>query len=198
MATRCLIVIMMFTLLLFIPTSCINVPNPTPAPTATHTAASTPTLTYTNSAYGVKIDYPQDWTKKEFTSGKTVVQFTPPQESASDNMTEGYGIVVEDLSAQPMTLDEYTKEAIQRLGKLHPDSKIIDSTPTTLAGYPAQKIVYTLKIRQSDMEYMNVYTVKNNKAYIVGYFAQSSRYSDFIGTVQQMVDSFEITSSIGQ
>jgi eukaryotic-like serine/threonine-protein kinase len=190
MATRCLIVIMMFTFLLLLPISCVNVPNPTPTPTTT--------LTYENSAYGVKINYPQDWTKQEFTSGQFSVHFTRPMESATDIPSEEVIIIVLDFSAQPMTLDEYTQVQIQRLGQLVPDSKIIDSTPTTLAGYPAQRMVYTMKIGQSDIKELNVYTIKNNKAYIISYLAQSSRYSDFLGIAQQMIDSFEITSSTGQ
>lgn len=189
MNTRFLIVIIVFTLLLLPSTSCTNLPNPTATPT--------PTLTYENSAYGVKINYPQDWKKREGDRKGIVVEFIRPAESASDNRRESCGIKVKDVPSS-MTLDDYALIETQNIGLVSRDYNIIDFSPTTLAGNPAQKIVFTAKLGSYDLKGLHVYTIKNNKIYIVGYMGQSDRYSDFIGIVQQMIDSFEITPSTGQ
>jgi hypothetical protein len=185
MNNRSLTVIMVSTLLLLLPVACINAPSTTP---------TFPTLTYKNSAYGITIQYPQDWITHELGDG--VVFGRPP--SPSDPLPLTYGIEVQDISAQPKTLDEFTQEVKQEIGQHFPGYQIIDSTPTTLSGYAAQKMVCTMTLGRLVLKGLYVYTIANNKTYLVMYNSEMSRYSDFLEIVQQVTDSLEITSSTGQ
>jgi hypothetical protein len=62
----------------------------------------------------------------------------------------------------------------------------------TLAGNPAHKIVYKYKKGKDDIKVMETLTVKYNKGYILMYSAEAPKYSDYLPTIQKMMDSFEI------
>jgi hypothetical protein len=170
----------------------------TTIPTATQpseTPAAPPAAglpTYDSPDYGIRIKYPADWTKQEQVMGM-VVAFLAPRESGSDVFQENVNIIVQDLSDQPMTLAEYTELSIAQIEQFITDASILDSSAVTLAGIPGHKVVLTGRQGQYDLKWMQVWTVQNNKAYVISYTAEISKYSTFLGTAQEMIDSFEIT-----
>lgn len=147
-------------------------------------------LIYYNSEYGIKIKYPPNWTKMEQVFGAIVV-FMSPKENAFDNFQENLNIVAESLST-PITLEEYTDVAISQLKQIITDINIVETESTTLAGNPAHKIVYTGRQGQYILKWMQIWTIKNNKAYVITYTAEENTYSNFLGIVQEMINSFEI------
>jgi len=171
---------------------------PTATPAATRppeTATAQPAaglLTYDSPDYGIRIKYPADWAKQEQVMG-AVVAFFAPTEGPSDIFQDNVNIIVQDLSAQPMTLDEYTELSLGQIEQFITDPSILDSSAVTLADIPGHKIVYTGKQGQYDLKWMQVWTVKNDKAYVISYTAEVSRYSALLETVQEMIDSFEIS-----
>jgi hypothetical protein len=92
-----------------------------------------------------------------------------------------------------ITLDEYAGTFINELKKNSTDFKIIEESPTTLAGNTtAYKIVFTAKDGQHDLKVMVVLAIKNDKVYIIKYTSEAEAYSNYLETVQKMIDSFEI------
>ncbi len=148
--------------------------------------------TYKNEQYQFEIKYLSDWTKQEQVMG-SIVAFSSPQESASDIFLENLNVIVQDLSTQPMTLSDYTDLSVDQISRLITDSNIIDSSATTLAGNPAHKLVYTGKHEQHNLKWMQVWTIKNNKVYLISCTAEVDKYSDFLRTIQQMINSFKLT-----
>jgi hypothetical protein len=61
----------------------------------------------------------------------------------------------------------------------------------------AQKIVYTYKEGTGDdvipAKAMDVLMVNDDKGYIISYHADSSKYLYYLPTVQNMINSFELT-----
>jgi serine/threonine-protein kinase len=147
--------------------------------------------TYDNSAYGIRINYPSGWAKGEQLMG-AVVTFLSPKESATDIFQENLNVVVQDLSLHPMTLEEYTELSVGQLRRLITDLNIVDSSATTLAGSPAHKVICTGRQGIYDLKWMVVWTIKNNKAYVITYTAEVGKYSDFLDTANEMISSFEI------
>lgn len=152
-------------------------------------------LTYTNATYGITIVYPEDWEKKTGEMG-TVVAFLSLREGASDDFRENVNIAIQDLSAQPMTLDEYTNLSLSQLDQYIQNPNVIESSKTTLDGNPAHKLVYTGEMEQQDVRYLlkwlQVYTIKGDKLYLITYTSKEDSYSDYLDNVQKMIDSFQI------
>lgn len=146
---------------------------------------------YENKAYGIKINYPSDWARNEGSMG-TVAMFLSPLESSSDTFRENVNIIVQDLSAQPMTLKEYTDLSLAQIGEFVTDSNVISSTATVIDGNPANSIIYTGRQGQYIFKWMQAWAIKDNKAYVLTYTANEDTYNAFLSMVQEMLGSFEI------
>ena len=147
-------------------------------------------LAYENYDYGVKIGYPSDWQQAE--TEEVVVAFLSPKTDASDTIQENLGLTMNDLAGRGLTLPGYNEIAIEQLKQTFPDIKIIESSSTVLSNNPAYKVVFTA----SNLKFMQAWTIKNDLAYVWSFLSTESSYSDYLGTVQTMLDSFEITRNI--
>ena len=152
-------------------------------------------FTYENPALGVKIQYPSDW-KKEVKDASTV-DFFSPKENNSDRYLENLGVQVDSLS-QNMTLDEFTSHQIDSLNQSFPNSKIIDSKMTTLAGNPAHKVVFNYGGEQQQhiplFKIIQIWMIRDNKIYIITSGAEFNKYSKYLPIIQKMIDSFGISN----
>ncbi len=148
--------------------------------------------TYENADYGFKIGYPRTWTVTETViEGIPAVQFISPLEGPDDVGQENVTVAYEDLP-QPTTLEEYAEATIGGLGDTIEEFNLIESVDTTLSGNPARKIVFTGKYEGMAAKWMEVLTIKGNRAYTISYIALPTTYARFLGIVQEMMDSFEI------
>ena len=157
-------------------------------------AAKAGFLTYENPTHGIRIKYPADWKKvEEGLPSSMVVAFVLPRESDSDKYLQRLVIAINKLRVN-MSVDEYSEAYINESGELYTDFKILESSASTLAGNPAHKIVFTWKEQDSDVvkKYMRLLSIKDKKAYIVAFDAEAGKYSDYLPTVEGMIDSFEI------
>ncbi len=149
---------------------------------------------YEDLVNGITIMYPYNWEVIEMpTEFDFVVSFDSPPENNSDTYIEGIDVVLEPVP-EGLTLDEYTQSQIDLLKLLHTDFTILESGLTSLAGSPAHKIVYTGILQEFDepSKGMEVWTIKNDIAYLVGYYAEPHTYDNYLETAQNMLESFEI------
>ncbi|MGZ4864086.1 MAG: PsbP-related protein [Halobacteriota archaeon] len=150
-----------------------------------NTSSSTTSTTYT-SAKGYSIKYSSDWSKpEEQQSGSFVVFLTP-----TNNVTENLNVQVVNLSASD-TLATVTDDVIST-AQGYDNFKQIETTNTTLAGLPANKIVYMATINDDQLKLLQMWTVKDGKAYVITYKGSATNYGTHLGAAQQMIDSFQI------
>lgn len=147
---------------------------------------------YTNSTYGVEINYPSDWEKTEGFMG-TVVMFKSPLENDSDLFLENINIMVTELSPPILSIADY-KESIQSyLEQYITDYELIEMVDATLANTPAIKVVYTGRLGQSNLMQLQMVTVKNNKSYVISYTAEPDKYEKYLDKAEKVMASFKIT-----
>jgi len=173
--------------------------------------------TYENSSLGISIEHPGNWKPFEKTSTATnanVVEFVPFVESEHDPLTPFFSISVEKLEEVKVsqkvgdeaasTIDSNNNNALGILTKRNlelaeslPDFNIVELNGTSfLSGIPAYRIVYTFADPGSPLlplfESMNIWTVKDDKAYTISYSAPNSEFSNYFQIIQNMIDSFII------
>jgi hypothetical protein len=173
--------------------------------------------TYENSTLGIRIEHPTNWKPFEKTSVATsadVIEFIPFVESEHDPLTPFFSISIEDLEKVKVSqkvgnepalgtrinnnsaLEVLTERNLE-LAKSLPDFNITEFNRTSiLSGIPTYKIVYTFADPGSHLlplfKSMNLWTVKDGKAYTISYSASESEFSNHLETIQNMIDSFMI------
>jgi serine/threonine-protein kinase len=144
-------------------------------------------LTYENPIYQIKMQYPADWEKKDQgLGGDNVVKFVLPQQRFPSLFVQ-----TEHLDSSKL-LQEFTYDKINHLRQLFLDFDIIEQNLTNLAGNNAYKIVYTFTLEQISYKRMDIWTIKDDRVYIINYLVEKGEYSNYLPTIQKMVDSFEI------
>src|ERR671913_2526232 len=152
--------------------------------TTTFAQTSDKMIIYDNPTFGIRIQYPSDWGRLDlsFMQDSADIDFYP---LADTSLAKNVKVQVNNLPSRNMTLEEYTNSQINPL-----EEKLLESNTTILAGIPGYKIVFT---SLQGLKTMQVWTIKNDKAYIITYVAQEEDYEKELQVAQKMIDSFEIT-----
>jgi hypothetical protein len=162
---------------------------PPPVTTSQVTPKGSDYLSYTNSRYGFGLSYPSTWTKQE-NVGSSVVTFTSPSGGMGD-IPATMRIVVEDLTANPMSLEQY--KAAQLAKKKGLDGfNLIQDGPYKGNGFTGWKIAYT-GIQGSLMEWVEIYAMKGMSAYTLTYTSKEDKYAGYVVQMDNMLKSFQLT-----
>jgi hypothetical protein len=170
-----------------------NNTSPTPSASATRSATFVPKniagyRNYTNSSASIAIQYPPSWQLIEPGGGSAA----PIAYFNVSGVDMSFTIVSESFSGQSVTLAGYSQDLISALQQ-NTTNFTYKLSNTTLAGYPAQKLVFTLVsggiIRQGIIEL----TLVNNTGYALTYVAAQDVYPNYVGIAQNMMQSFNIT-----
>jgi len=149
-------------------------------------------LGYSNREYGFGFNPPDGWIKLENYEGM-VVSFSSPLDNSFDTYCETFGVNIEQLYGL-VTLEQYKELAVNALEILIPEFNLTGSNETTIAGNPAYELVYTVNMDGNRMKNKQILTIKNNIAYIFTFSAEEDRYSDYLGTINGVINSFQIIS----
>jgi hypothetical protein len=165
--------------------------------------------TYVNTAFGVSMQYPAVWGAVELKSspsdnkfpGSSIALFTAPLENATDTFREKALLSIQDfslggnVSADSMTLAKYTNGSLSGYRNISDSVTILESNTTTLAGQPAHRIVFTEDVQNQQFKKTQVWTVKDNKAYVITFSAQGPRYDDYLPSIESMINSLKINAA---
>lgn len=165
-------------------------PQDTPAPSPTR--GSRTYLSYASEANGYSIQYPEEWQVSEKESLPGTTTFVAPLQGQGDSFRENVSVVVQTLPAGATTLDEYTEMALAQGQTYIPLFVVRESRSTTLDGQPAQEVVYTGVQGERAMRSLGIWTLVNDRVYILTYTAEDQEYTAFRSIVQQMIRSMEI------
>ena len=175
---------------------------------------------YDNPDVGIKFLYPLGWEPviKRGSDNSTIIEILFPNmtiDNNAGNFSSGHQhgpstsfivLSIEEeasnLSDDPnMTgaLNSLTKQNLALANQTLANFQLIKSYGTTFAGNPAHKIVYSFTepslVTPSEFVFqsMNIWTINGDKKYTISYSQPVEEYPTYLGIVQHMVDSFEIT-----
>jgi hypothetical protein len=170
---------------------------------------------YINPIHGIKVQYPSDWKLVEHGDNdyhmlNIIAEFLQPSQSSYYNPTisashNSFRLSVENYSAFADTPDNNnaTSNQLQNIGN-HRLGAIGISCPgfdlksyvrnATLAGSPAYEIIFDYSYLDNNKKAIEIWTVKDNKVYIIDYVAYEQVYDMTLSDVQKMIESFEITT----
>jgi hypothetical protein len=152
-------------------------------------------LTYENSTFGIKMQYPSSWDKQENGTRQDtqtdLVTFFPPDSHSNASLD----ITVDDISDEKgIPLTQYANDSISDLNQSLKDFKLIGSTTNNvLAVLPAYKSIFTYMDENTIYKDMEIGAVKGDKAYILTYEAGMNEYDKYLPIIQELIKSFQVT-----
>ncbi|MGB7956627.1 MAG: PsbP-related protein [Candidatus Nitrosopolaris sp.] len=160
------------------------------------TTSTTNILTYKNSTYGIKIQYPSSWDEEQNGTKQDtetdIITFYPP----AVNSNASLDVTMDDISDEKgVSLSQYASDDIGDLKQSLKDFKLISSDIKNiiLSGLPAYKSIYTYSDESTIFKDMEIGTIKGDKAYILTYEAGANEYDRYLPTVNGLINSFQIT-----
>ena len=152
---------------------------------------------YVNENCGVSINYPSDWKLVEKIQNDAtlpvnyIVEFQPNNEE--DSMTI-VGIELDDISHLPDRTLESIKTSEENNITMGGTGIIETSETISIAGYDAQKIVYTVLGENNDrLKKMEIDVFAYNREYKITFDTSgTSLYQKYISTVEEMIRTFKI------
>ena len=145
---------------------------------------------YANATYKFKIKYPKTWEVRENADGAAVV-FISPKETPLDPYSENVSIVVQNLKGRMIPLGEYSQEAIYQLTRTFQNVQVLGSSDVLLSGRAAHKFEYVIK-SNLQIKILHIWTLKDKTAYQITFGCDVDRCNDYMNTVNEMIDSFEL------
>lgn len=152
-------------------------------------------LTYQNSTFGIKIQYPSSWDKQENGTKQDtetdIVTFYPP----ASNSNASLDLSMDDISDEKgISVAQYANDGLGDLKHSLQNFKSIGlTTNNILAGLPAYKSLYTYVDGKTTFKDMEIGAIRGDKAYILTYEGGADEFDKYLSTVQQMINSFQIT-----
>lgn len=145
--------------------------------------------TYSNVAFGIKMIYPSNWLKLDLSrnnSSVLVVAFKPPVGSPLGSLN----ILGGNVSSGNVTLSALVSTTINHLRQTGKILHLISSTPTTLGGNLAYKLIYTTMAPQGfELEEMQLISLVGKKAYFITYAVPTANYATYLPIILRMISS---------
>ena len=144
---------------------------------------------YQNETYKFKLEYPEGWKIIEGYR-QVAVAFAPMSERG---FHPNVNIVVQDMSNYPgLTLQKFGENGLLQLGELVTDFKLISIEKSSLYGKPALICIFDGKQGIYNLRWMQVYTLNNNRAYVITFTSGNTEFNTYQEAVERMINSFTI------
>ncbi len=162
--------------------------------TSTASANSSSFLTYQNHDFGIRMQYPSNWTKQE---DNLLLHTIAAFSLIHQNPFDFANVTLAEVDLRVYNAPQNETSAKLNIGQINTQGQTIvgyyKNSTTTLGGYPALKIIsyFFGVVTQKEMQ---IWTFIPNKHVLVEiiYIAQPSKYSLYLPIVQRMIDSVEI------
>ena len=155
-------------------------------------------LTYSNSIYGISIQYPDEWEKSDGDQidPTQIVVFTG---TPAGYFERGAHVSISFEGVPPgFSLQNYMDATLEGL-KDSETYNIADlqSSHTTLGGDQAARIQFTITSNETtnQAKILQVATLKDNRLYFLTYVSSSDSFDKDLPTVEEMIKSFEFIPS---
>ena len=138
------------------------------------------------------IRYPEGWTLDQ--SGQMGTRFIllNPLSSAEDKFRENVNLIVQDLSAYDLDLDEYVAISEDQVKTMITNANILLSEREKQNDLAFQKLIYTGQQGTFNLKFEQYYWVEGQKAYVLTFTAEADRFDAFQPTGEKVLNSFRI------
>jgi eukaryotic-like serine/threonine-protein kinase len=169
-----------------------------------NTITKTQFLTYHDPIYGIKIQYPSNWTIDEKQTSpyddvtKIVGFIKDPNALAGDFLISVHNLT-NNYVKRTIGLEELLSHTIDYYNEYYHEFNLVESNASVSLTNPpndAYRLVWIDKEGEYTIKTMQMGTVIGNVAYLVRYYAELGEYSNNLPLIERMIDSLKINNTI--
>ncbi|HLI92653.1 MAG TPA: PsbP-related protein [Puia sp.] len=144
-------------------------------------------LTYTDSANKFTMNYPREWTQK---ASGNIVAFLSPKADANDQFQENVNLMLQDISAQPMTLEQYTDLTKKQVTDAGGAGAIVSQGTKTIGGHKAIQLIYNFSYQGHALKVEQYFFIKGKTVFLFSYTAEPGQFVKYEQTAIAIINSF--------
>ncbi len=139
-----------------------------------------------------EIKYPPNWTvDKSGLMGSSFILFSELSDE-TDNFKENVNLLIQDLGAYELTLDQYVEISENQIKTLITNGKIISSERMKDGEAEYQKVIYTGKQGIYDLQFEQYYMLIAKKAFVLTFTSEESQFNNYRKVGEKILNSFKI------
>ncbi|HEX3009171.1 MAG TPA: PsbP-related protein [Bacteroidales bacterium] len=141
---------------------------------------------------GYSIQYPQNWcVDRNMNMGLSFLIYTQSPVD-NKNFRENVNLSIQSLAGQNMNMDKYVQKSQDQIKSMFKNENIISSERLRINGVEYHRIRYKGVCRGYDLEFLQYYRIKGDKAYVLTLTCETIHFQKFIKTVEKMMSSFKL------
>ncbi|MBT1688451.1 hypothetical protein [Dawidia soli] len=144
-------------------------------------------LTYTNPMNKFNMRYPERWQNQ---AGMNAVAFLSPKENEQDAFQENVNLMLQDLTQQPMNIDQYTELTRQQVVQFAGNDAIVSLKDATIGGQPCKEFVFKMAYDGRNLKLKQYWFIKEQTAYLFTYTAETTQYANYENVATNLMKSF--------
>ncbi|MBA3987271.1 MAG: hypothetical protein H0X63_12025 [Flavobacteriales bacterium] len=138
------------------------------------------------------------YSKKEWTledKEDILLLFLTNQEEA--DFKSNINILVQDLSTQPMSLNEYHQLTLNQIEQTTGENNVENVKDITISGFPTKELIYHIPQDINRGNYIGLkikqaYLIKENKVFLITYTAKTKSFNKDLEKANSVFKTFEI------
>jgi hypothetical protein len=155
-----------------------------------HEGESQTMLTYTDNKNHYEIKYPSNWERSVKLNNEVI--FIAPKDANSVSSPAGFVVKTIPTPGKNISTDAATKELTSQIQSAHKDFKLESTTPTTIDGKKATKIIFTATdSKLQNRKAMQIVVSNYESLYVLTYKASTDKYSSYENIANQMASSYK-------
>ncbi len=136
------------------------------------------------------LNYPSSWSLDSSGQAGTKFVILSPSETEEDTFKENVNLIIQDLTGYNLDLNGYTKLSLEQVKTMITNSKILESKKMKQGATEFHKIIYTGDLQGYQLTFEQYYWVIKNKAYIVTFTTEQSKFKTYQATGEKILNSF--------
>ena len=144
-------------------------------------------LNYSDHNLKFSIKYPDTWIKQP---NQNIMVFLSPKEGVMDMFQENVNVILQNLSRQPMTIEQYTEVTKKHVVDNFGTSAIVSLKNVTIAELSGMELIYNMNYQGKKLKVKQCWVIRNNNAYLLTYTAEPEQYNKYENSAVEMIKSF--------
>jgi hypothetical protein len=148
---------------------------------------SAPWKTYTDATNHFAIDYPETWEQQEKNG---ILVFLSPLEGSGDTFRENVNLLLQTLTDEVKTMDQYTVLTKQQVIDQAGEKAIVSLKDVKLGAHPAKEFIYNATFNGRSLKVKQYWFIKGKSVYLFTYTADPLSFDKYEGPSTALIRSF--------